>query len=476
MEQQQLTATLAPADYAELSVADAKRWKQICSQQIVMGILIFSDILLAFLIWEVAVVLHTTIWGMERGPLTGIAIASVPIVLMWVGLRVLLGLYPGYGLDQVEELRRHTYSVFATIAITAVYAVAFQHGDLLSRLLLIFGFLGLLLLAPLWRHLVKQGMNKVGLWGKPVVIMGSRAPGAHITKLLRQKWELGYNPVAVFDYGLAWVEGPLDDLPREEKTEQTLADIANLTRKQGVNTIVFAMPHAPSDQVDKFTDWASISFRHVVVIPNLEWVKNAAVIARDLGGTFGIEIRHNLLDPWVQLIKRSLDLVGVVAGSLLISPLLIAFVILIKLDSPGPAFFGHYRLGAGNKHFRCWKFRTMHLDAEHLLDLYLQKNPHLQDEWNQSHKLRNDPRVTRVGRFLRRTSLDELPQLWNVFVGEMSLIGPRPIVAAEVPKYGKVYELYKRVRPGMSGFWQVSGRSDTDYRERVAMDSYYVRN
>jgi lipopolysaccharide/colanic/teichoic acid biosynthesis glycosyltransferase len=133
-------------------------------------------------------------------------------------------------------------------------------------------------------------------------------------------------------------------------------------------------------------------------------------------------------------------------------------------------------VGAGGKHFLCWKFRTMHVNAERLLDQCLQDSPILRAEWEQNQKLRDDPRVTRVGHLLRQTSLDELPQLWNVLRGEMSLTGPRPIVDVEVPKYGEVYKLYKRIRPGMSGIWQVSGRSDTSYAERVEMDSYYVRN
>jgi lipopolysaccharide/colanic/teichoic acid biosynthesis glycosyltransferase len=115
----------------------------------------------------------------------------------------------------------------------------------------------------------------------------------------------------------------------------------------------------------------------------------------------------------------------------------------------------------------------MHVDAERLLDKDLQDNPFLRAEWEQNQKLRDDPRV---GRLLRKTSLDELAQLWNVLCGEMSLTGPRPIVDAEVPKYEKTYELYRRIKPGISGFWQVSGRSDTGYEERVAMDAYYVRN
>jgi lipopolysaccharide/colanic/teichoic acid biosynthesis glycosyltransferase len=111
-----------------------------------------------------------------------------------------------------------------------------------------------------------------------------------------------------------------------------------------------------------------------------------------------------------------------------------------------------------------------------LLDRFLQSHPNLRAEWEQNFKLRDDPRVTRIGRFLRKTSLDELPQLWNVLRGEMSLVGPRPIVDAEITKYGTVYEMYRRIRPGISGFWQVSGRSDTDYAERVRLDAYYVNN
>ena len=118
----------------------------------------------------------------------------------------------------------------------------------------------------------------------------------------------------------------------------------------------------------------------------------------------------------------------------------------------------------------------MHTQAERRLDEYLSSDPHLSIEWERSQKLRDDPRVTRVGRILRKTSLDELPQLWNVLCGEMSLVGVRPIVDAERPKYGEVYELYKRIRPGITGFWQVNGRSNTTYPERVVMDAYYVRN
>jgi Undecaprenyl-phosphate galactose phosphotransferase WbaP len=149
---------------------------------------------------------------------------------------------------------------------------------------------------------------------------------------------------------------------------------------------------------------------------------------------------------------------------------------LIKLTSRGPLFFGHKRIGQNGRAFKAWKFRTMVQDADAVLARRLQADPALAEEWRLTHKLKDDPRVTRLGRLLRRASLDELPQVLNVLRGEMSLVGPRPIVGQEVDKYGENYSLYCRVKPGITGLWQVSGRNNTTYPERVAYDQYYVRN
>jgi Undecaprenyl-phosphate galactose phosphotransferase WbaP len=432
--------------------------------------LVLSDVALAFLSWAVAYVLQG-IWG--RGELSMVAIATiVPSVVLWVGVRALLGLYPGYGFNAVERLRRHVYSVFATLAILLVVALGFQVGELFSRLLLGLAFLGLLFTTPLVRQLSMLGLKKVDLWGRPVIVLSYKGTGTLFLELLEREWGLGYDPVALFDHNLL----PAGESFREAPYEETLADAVGVAHECGVDTLIFDMPYTRREQLVNMVNMASERLRHVLVIPNLSDVTNSAVIARDIEGTFAVEIKHNLLDPWAQRLKRALDLVGVVAGGLLISPLLLIIAILIKLDSPGPVFYGHQRMGAGDEHFTCFKFRTMHPGAERLLNEYMQGNPDLQAEWERNHKLRDDPRVTRVGRFLRKTSLDELPQLWNVLRGEMSLVGPRPIVDAEIPKYGRDYALYRRIRPGMSGFWQVSGRSNMDYNERVAIDAYYVRN
>ena len=187
-------------------------------------------------------------------------------------------------------------------------------------------------------------------------------------------------------------------------------------------------------------------------------------------------MRNNLKNRWNRLLKFVFDWVLTFFGTIAISPILLIIALWIYHDSPGPVIFKHRRVGRDGKEFNCYKFRSMCVDADVKLKELLEKDPAAREEWNRDFKLKNDPRITKSGHFLRRTSLDELPQIFNVLKGEMSLVGPRPIVQAEVPRYGKFIQDYYMVRPGITGMWQTSGRSDIDYPERVAMDSWYVRN
>ena len=172
---------------------------------------------------------------------------------------------------------------------------------------------------------------------------------------------------------------------------------------------------------------------------------------------------------------RFFDIVLALAALVLVGPLMMITAILIKLTSPGPAFFVHKRIGQNGKQFGCWKFRTMASDADRRLAELLERDPVASAEWHLHQKLHKDPRITTVGNFLRRSSIDELPQLYNVLNGTMSWVGPRPIVDNEIGRYGHHFRQYCAVRPGITGLWQVSGRSNTSYRRRVAMDVMYVR-
>jgi Undecaprenyl-phosphate galactose phosphotransferase WbaP len=176
-----------------------------------------------------------------------------------------------------------------------------------------------------------------------------------------------------------------------------------------------------------------------------------------------------------RVIKRALDIGLVVLASPVLLLLFLAVAAAVRLGSPGPILFSHRRIRKHGAFFSMWKFRTMCVDSAQVLEDYLASDPAARAEWRQTHKLRHDPRVTRVGIFLRRYSLDELPQFWNVLQGTMSLVGPRPIVAAEVEKYGEYFACYCMVKPGLTGLWQVSGRSEVTYEERVQLDCRYVR-
>ncbi|ABG04878.1 Undecaprenyl-phosphate galactosephosphotransferase [Rubrobacter xylanophilus DSM 9941] len=429
-----------------------------------------ADAALAAAVWALALGLQG-VWG--RGGPSEVALAAIaPSVAVWVGLRALLGLYPGYGLDGVQRLRRHVWSVLFALALLAVFAVGFHVGDRLSRLMLLLAFGGLLLAAPFVQYAARRALRRAGVWGKPVVVLGYPGTGESFLGHLGREWDLGYRPAALFDYNLL----PAGEGYREAPYEKTLRDAAAWARRRRVDTCIFATPHTRREQLAEMISVASESFREVIVIPNLDGVANSAVVARNLAGTFAVEVRYNLLDPWAQRAKRALDLLLAGALGLALAPLLLLLALLIRLDSPGAALFRQRRPGKDGRPFWVCKFRTMHADAEERLARLFGEEPALAEEFRRHGKLRDDPRVTRVGRFLRKTSLDELPQLWNVIKGEMSLVGPRPYLDIQRSQIDEHERFILRVPPGISGLWQVSGRSDTTLEERVRLDTYYVMN
>ena len=177
-------------------------------------------------------------------------------------------------------------------------------------------------------------------------------------------------------------------------------------------------------------------------------------------------------DPWV----RALDIAVAATALLFALPFLVLLAAALQIDSPGPLFFRHRRIGLGGRTFGCLKFRSMHVNAAEMLRDHLATDAAARAEWQAEFKLRNDPRVTRLGRIIRKLSLDELPQLLNVIAGDMSLVGPRPIITDEIERYGEFFSDYCSVRPGLTGIWQISGRNDISYTQRVALDCYYARN
>jgi Undecaprenyl-phosphate galactose phosphotransferase WbaP len=236
------------------------------------------------------------------------------------------------------------------------------------------------------------------------------------------------------------------------------------------------MPNTAADDLAYIIRRHAQCFPHLLVIPDLLGTADLGVQTRNLGGVLGLEITQHLAHKFPQFLKRCVDFALAAISLILLSPLFLFLYIAVRLETPGPVFYAQDRIGRDGNTFKVWKIRSMYCDGDQLLQRACRENPALAAEWKQYQKLRDDPRVTPIGRRLRKLSLDELPQLWNVLRGDMSLVGPRPIIRSEVPRYEDRFASYALVRPGITGLWQVSGRNNTSYRERVAFDEYYVRN
>ena len=291
-------------------------------------------------------------------------------------------------------------------------------------------------------------------------------------RTLQHHPSLGLKPIAILDDNPK-THGSLADVP----VVGGLAMAPSLAKDFKIHYAIVAMPGVARNQLMQLlSKYGRTFFAHLMIIPDLFGMASLWVVAKDLGGVLGLEARQQLFLPGPRFLKACLDKGLVILISLLALPLIALISLLIRLDSRGPIFYRQTRIGREGKLFKAWKFRSMVVDADIELERYLQHHPELKSSWEEDHKLKDDPRITRVGHFLRRTSLDELPQLWNIFIGEMSLVGPRPIVYEEVWRYGDLYDLYLQVLPGLTGLWQVSGRNDVTYEERVNFDAYYVRN
>jgi Undecaprenyl-phosphate galactose phosphotransferase WbaP len=464
-----------------------RRLAQAWRQPGVVLVLLLSDALVAVLVWLVAYELQS-IWGWWEGfsgrrGLQTLMVDGVFAVAVWIGLRSLMGLYPGYGLSSEERLRRHTYSVVGTLAALS-FAIALNLGAIAKnfgtfelysnfpRLLLALGFVGLLLLPPLVQGLARWGLWRLGVWGRPVVVIGDKDTSARTVKLLEEEWVLGYAPAALIEWGLTLSGKPLNGLSHADAMTQA----ENLVRRGRLDTIILAAPYIRRSHLAPLVSRASRSFRHVLLISHLGGITNSAVTARDFAGTLAVEIKYNLLNPWARRAKRILDLAATVVGGALVLPLLLGIALLVYAESGRPIFYTDWRMGKDSAPFACIKYRTMVTGAEAVLELMLAEDAGLREEYVKYHKLRVDPRVTRVGRFLRSTSLDELPQLWNVLRGEMSLVGPRPYLPRESGDVGDAREEILRVLPGVTGPWQVSGRNHAFFTDRVDMDIHYVRD
>ena len=403
----------------------------------------------------------------------GVYIRMLPVLFLFIVAFAWRGLYPTIGLNRVDELRLLVLSISLVSALYAMILFFSQQGLMYSRF--VFGVFWVLAIffVPTARVLTRKSLVHRSRWGVPVGIVGVGQRTSWTADFLATHPNLGFKPLIVFN-GAEELDSEVGKLAKVEL--QLLQDPDSLPILECLDTMIVVQDETPAEALSIIVSQVNSKLPRIMMMPNLPELGSIWVRLVDLGGVLALKIRNNLANPRERLMKRAQDFVFGVLLNLAVLPVLGLIAVAIKLDSRGPLIYGHKRIGLDGRSFSCWKFRTMILNADKKLDTYLMLHPELRAEWEASQKLKDDPRLTRVGKLLRRLSLDELPQLWNVLKGEMSLVGPRPIVDAETTHYGEALALYKGVRPGITGLWQVSGRNNTGYRTRVSLDSYYVRN
>ena len=308
---------------------------------------------------------------------------------------------------------------------------------------------------------------------EPVILIGA---GKTAEKALRfYEQDLGYR----YD-----VLGLLEDFPQKSPVAGKypvlggMWDAGRIVQETGVKTVVITAPGLAKEQLQKLISQVQPHVRNISFVPDLlgTQMMGAEVNVFFTEAMLMLKIKNQLARRRNRVIKRAFDLLFTICGGLCILPFLLVIAVMVAVDNKGNVIFAHRRIGRDGKEFKCYKFQTMIPNAQEALEKYLAENPEARKEWEESFKLTDDPRVTKLGSILRKTSLDEMPQLWNVIKGDMSLVGPRPIVAKEIERYGEYFREYAMVPPGITGMWQASGRSDTTYEERVEMDTWYVRN
>ena len=353
-------------------------------------------------------------------------------------------------------------NLFRSITIGVVVSIVLMYtGHVIndvSRLFVVFAYLFMLLFIFSFRFIVGKILSKAGYLTIPVLLVGAGKTAELVKKSLDRM------PIATYK-----IIGYVDDNPKSSTIAKeypclgAFSDVEHVIKDTGVQTVLICAPGLEPKKLVSLINRLQLLVKRVAFVPELFGLPTSNITARGMMEEQAVVLRvqNNLARKSNRIMKRIFDIVATVCGGILILPILAIVAVLIYLDSPGPIVFGHKRVVP---------------NAQEALEVYLKENPAAREEWERDFKLKDDPRVTRIGKFLRKTSLDELPQLWNVLVGDMSLVGPRPIVRDEIVKYGEYINDFYLVPPGITGVWQVSGRSDTTYEERVLMDSWYVHN
>ncbi len=418
---------------------------------------------------------------------TGIISFDLPLVhffrFLWVPLIFIIAIaYEMLYMKRLsfwDETREIIKAV--TVSVVIVFAIVSlgKLSNIISRLVILFLWFYSLLLFPLFRLFGKKILSATGLWRENAIIIGAGNAGVETARGIIREDHLGYKII-----------GFLDDDEQKKGTEVVIDNTAykvfgktryfsKFVNLLDISTVIIAIPSLSLQKMTEITSAVQRYTKSVLLVPDLKGIAllNTELYHLFMQQLFLLKINNNLKSLFNRFVKRSFDL----TVAFLFFPFFLLIVgvigLIVKIDSAGPVFYSHIRIGQKGKSIRVYKIRTMYLDAREKLNEFLERDPLARAEWETFFKLKNDPRVTRIGKWLRETSLDELPQIINILKGNMSLVGPRPVLQEEIDNYYKEYaDYYFMVKPGMTGLWQTSGRNDMNYDFRVKLDTWYVLN
>jgi len=400
---------------------------------------------------------------------SGFAAGAAVLVLIFASLKLYSRRFSFW-----EETRLLVEGVTLAFLLIMTMIFLFRSYTLFSRTVIVVGWVLSLVVFPLGRHLVKILLGRIGLWRKNILVLGTGETARRIAREIRREESLGLAVVGFLSESKGQVGRSFaGGIP----VVGTIGDLRRLIAELDVRDVVVAPSRRKQDTVLGIAKSCEHLVENIRVVPETGGDYTSGVRVEELRDIITLSLPRNLAKPWNTLIKNAFEFFLGFAFLILATPLLLLIAAAVGIESPGPVLFTQKRLGRGGKEFKLIKFRSMHRDAASRLAAYFHSRPEARREWKKFQKLRgHDPRVTRVGRILRSFSLDELPQLLNVLAGDMSLVGPRPYLPREKSRIGPAWEFIGRVKPGLTGLWQVRGRSRLSFRARLALDEYYIRN
>ena len=374
-------------------------------------------------------------------------------VFLGIATFIVMGLYPGYGLTAIKELEK--MSKATTLVFFLLAAASYLNKSFVdfSRSILLMAWIMAIIFLPIFHFILRNLLSRSKWYGTPVIIFGDGAWVEQVKSSLKAVRRLGW------------------------KIERTLSIESIETYKDKFDTHLIAVLAVPANSdIGSIPRSLSQYFRKVVLVQESDYFGSLWVKPLDLNGRLGLEFNYHLLELPSRIIKQVIDFLGALFLLIILSPFFLLVALIIKLNSPGPSIFQQKRIGKDFSEINVFKFRTMYINAEKKLDEILLTNRTLKEEYDRFHKLENDPRITGIGKWLRRFSIDELPQLLNVLKGDMSLVGPRAFLPSELKKMGVYASIILRVKPSMTGWWQVMGHNQTTFQDRLEMDEYYISN